>query len=129
MNSVIRSIRTPRPVVASEERLNQIEGEIITALLSKETVFDGETEHTFEDVLHGIWSKDSSAELIDNELKNIAMGDSQSLAKIQNILTSAAQEYAQSISMKVAEYRFKEAADNFIASINTNEFQELRGRV
>lgn len=129
MNSTIQSIRTSRPVVASEERLNEIEGEIVESLLSKKTVFDGELKHTFQDVLQSIWSTDTGSEAIDAELKNIAMGDSDSIRIIQNILTTAAEAYAQSISVKVAEHRFKEAADNFIASINTNEFQELRGRI
>lgn len=127
MNSVIQSIRTRQPLIATPECLEKIEGEVVKALLSKESIFDGETKHTFEDVLQSIWSTDTGAELIDAELKNIAMGDSDSSCKIKEILTTAAEEYAQTISLKIAKYRFKDAVDNFIASINPDEFQAVRG--
>jgi hypothetical protein len=129
MDTVIRSIRTPQHFIAAGDRLESTESEIIKALLSKDSVFDGETHHTFEDVLQSVWSVDSDAEQIDAELKNIAMGDSSSIENIQNILTIAAEKYAVSISKKVIEYRVKEDAADYIASMNTDEFQNIRGYV
>lgn len=127
MDFIIRSIRTLRPLIATSDQIEVTEGEIVKALLSKESVFDGETNHSYEDVLQSIWAVDSDAEAIDAELRNIAMGDSDSIGEIKTILTTAAEVYAQSISKKVTEYRIKDSAAEYLSSTNNDDFQALRG--
>jgi hypothetical protein len=127
MDLVIRSIRTQRPLIASSDQIEVTEGEIVKALLSKESVFDGETNHTFEDVLQSIWAVDSDAEVIDAELRNIAMGDSDSIGKIKTILTTAAEVYAQQIAKKVVEHRRRESIEHFVENTDFEEFQKVRG--
>lgn len=129
MNSVIRSIRKPHQAIATQDRLEAAESDITKALLSKNSVFDGETNHSFEDVLQSIWSVDSDAEQIDTELKNIALGDSDSLITIQNILTTAAEKYAQRIALKVVEHRLQESTADYLSSTNTHEVDQVRGCV
>lgn len=128
MNSVIRSIRTPRIEITSD-RLESTQKKITMALLSDKTVFDGEATHSFEDALQSIWANDSSAELIDAELKNIALGKSETIDALKEILTSATENYAEKIAEKVALYNLEDGINYFVENLDVEEFQSLRGRV
>jgi hypothetical protein len=128
MNSVIRSIRTPRTSMTSD-RIETTQKKITVALLSNESVFDGEATHTFEDALQYLWASDSSAESIDAELKKIACGESDSLDPLKKILTHATDKYAEKIAEKVALHDLEDGINTFVESLDAEEFQSFRGRV
>lgn len=127
MNTVIRSIRTARHV--SADQFERAQEEVATKLLSGESVFDGEENHSFEDALQFVWESDSSAELIDAELKKIALGESTTLAALKEILNNATDKYAEKIAEKVALHNIESGINNFVESLDIEEFQNLRGRV
>ena len=99
------------------------------ALLSDQSVFDGKATHSFEDALQCVWASDSSAELIDAELKNIALGKSKTLDALKEILTSTTDKYAEQIAEKVALHNINDGINNFVENLDVEEFQSLRGRV
>ena len=99
------------------------------ALLSDQTVFDGKATHSFEDALQCVWASDLSAELIDAELKNIALGNSKTLDALKEILTSATDKYAEKIAEKVALHNLEDGINTFVENLDADEFQNLRGRI
>jgi hypothetical protein len=127
MDTIIRSIRTPRRV--SSDQFERAQEEVATKLLSGESVFDGEATHSFEDALQFVWASDSSAELIDAELKNIALGNSKTLDALKEILTSTTDKYAEKIAEKVALHNLEDGINTFVENLDVEEFQNLRGRV
>lgn len=128
MNTVIRSIRSPRIEITSD-RFESTQKKITTALLSDKTVFDGEATHSFEDALQSVWASDSDAEMIDAELKSIALGKSETLDALKEILTSATDKYAEKIAEKVALHNLESGINHFVENLDNDEFQSLRGRV
>lgn len=127
MTTIIRSIRTPRHV--SADQFERAQEEVATKLLSGESVFDGEENHSFEDALQFVWESDSSAELIDAELKKIAFGQSQDIGALKEILTTATENYAEKIAEKVALHNIEDGINTFVENLDVEEFQNLRGRV
>jgi hypothetical protein len=127
MNTVIRSIRTPRRI--SDDQINEAKEQIVNALLSDESVFDGEATHSFEDALQFIWAVESSAELIDAELKNIALGKSETIDALKEILTTATENYAEKIAEKVALNNIEDGINHFVENLDVEELQNFRGRV
>lgn len=128
MDNVIRSIRSPRTVI-TQDRLESTQEKINSSLLSGESVFDGEATHSFEDALQSVWANDSSAELIDAELKNIALGKSETIDALKEILTNATETYAEKIAEKVALYNLEDGINHFVENLDADEFQNLRGCV
>jgi hypothetical protein len=128
MNSVIRSIRTPRIRIA-QGHLESTQENITEALLSNKSVFDGEATHSFEDALQYLWASDSRAESIDAELRKIASGESESLDPLKKILTHATDKYAEKIAEKVALHDLEVGINHFVESLDTDEFQSLRGTI
>lgn len=127
MNTVIHSIRTPRRT--SDEQIEKAEKQIVAALLSDDSIFDGEATHSFEDALQSVWANDSSAELIDAELKNIALGKSETIDALKEILTNATETYAEKIAEKVALHNLEDGINHFVENLDVEEFQNLRGRI
>lgn len=124
MDSVIHSIRTPRRV--SIAQIEKTEKQIVNALLSNDSVFDGKETHSFEDSLQVIWNDESKVAAIEAEFKRIAKGESRTTETIRAILIAAIETYAESISYRVAQAQL----NNTMAEVAGNYADEsIRGRI